>query len=106
MQLRGTTVFSPLRRSLTPILLSIGLLALAPWGPARLRAQMNDVYTDQGPEMIGQAAPPWNVRDWINSTPLEISQFRGKVVLLRGLGNHWVLCTFSDAYRHGFRACC
>ncbi|HEV8130304.1 MAG TPA: redoxin domain-containing protein [Acidobacteriota bacterium] len=33
--------------------------------------------------LIGSRAPEWNNRDWINSKPLNLSDLRGKVVLLR-----------------------
>ena len=34
-------------------------------------------------ELIGQPAPAWQHRGWVNSDPLELSQLRGKVVLIR-----------------------
>ena len=37
----------------------------------------------EGQELIGRLAPPLNLKDWLNSKPLEISDLRGKVVLLR-----------------------
>src|SRR3989338_8628837 len=37
----------------------------------------------EGDELIGQPAPEWDVRDWINSKPLQLNDLRGKVVLVR-----------------------
>jgi peroxiredoxin len=37
----------------------------------------------EGAELIGEPAPPLSLRYWLNSEPLEISDLRGKVVLLR-----------------------
>jgi peroxiredoxin len=37
----------------------------------------------EGQELIGTLAPPLNLKDWLNSKPLEMSDLRGKVVLLR-----------------------
>ncbi|MBI4460582.1 MAG: redoxin domain-containing protein [Acidobacteria bacterium] len=34
-------------------------------------------------ELIGQVAPEWSVRGWVNSKPMDIGQVAGKVVLLR-----------------------
>lgn len=36
-----------------------------------------------GDQLIGTKAPEWNNDRWINSSPLTVSQLRGKVVLLR-----------------------
>ncbi|MEO8215020.1 MAG: TlpA disulfide reductase family protein [Myxococcales bacterium] len=33
--------------------------------------------------MIGTAAPPWTVSDWIGSDPMTLESLRGKVVLVR-----------------------
>ncbi len=33
--------------------------------------------------LIGTKAPEWQVTDWFNSTPLKLSELRGKVVLVR-----------------------
>lgn len=37
----------------------------------------------EGGELLGKAAPPLGLKDWLNSPPLEIAELRGKVVLLR-----------------------
>ncbi|OGX04736.1 MAG: alkyl hydroperoxide reductase [Omnitrophica bacterium RIFCSPLOWO2_12_FULL_50_11] len=37
----------------------------------------------EGDELIGQPAPEWDIRDWINSKPLQLNDLRGKVVLVR-----------------------
>ena len=34
-------------------------------------------------KLLGHVAPEWQVTNWINSTPLQLSGLRGKVVLLR-----------------------
>jgi peroxiredoxin len=37
----------------------------------------------EGGELIGQPARPWRAAHWINSEALELSQLRGRVVLVR-----------------------
>jgi peroxiredoxin len=37
----------------------------------------------EGQELLGKAAPPLALKNWLNSKPLETSDLRGKVVLLR-----------------------
>src|SRR3989304_4390903 len=34
-------------------------------------------------QMIGQPAPEWKLKEWVNSPGLEIDQLSGKVILLR-----------------------
>ena len=41
---------------------------------------------------IGDPAPPLNLRHWVNSTPLEMSSLRGKVVLIRWWTDGCSLC--------------
>jgi peroxiredoxin len=49
-----------------------------------LRAQFSTAELSAGEDqMIGQPAPSWVHRGWVNSQPLEARQLRGKVVLLR-----------------------
>jgi peroxiredoxin len=36
-----------------------------------------------GGELLGQPAPAWHVAHWVNSPALELSQLRGRVVLVR-----------------------
>jgi peroxiredoxin len=36
-----------------------------------------------GSELVGQPAPPLQLKQWVNSPPLEIADLRGKVVLIR-----------------------
>jgi peroxiredoxin len=36
-----------------------------------------------GDRLIGTVAPEWSNQQWINSTPLRITQLKGKVVLIR-----------------------
>ena len=43
---------------------------------------------DGSAQRIGEVAPPWSTRGWINSTPLDVGQLRGKVVLLRFFHNN------------------
>jgi peroxiredoxin len=38
---------------------------------------------DPGRELIGKPAPPLRLENWLNSKPLEMTDLRGKVVLLR-----------------------
>ena len=59
------------------------LLAAVLLGPA-LRAQYSAADQSSGAgELIGQPAPAWLHRGWVNSPPLEIGQLKGKVILLR-----------------------
>jgi len=37
----------------------------------------------EGQELLGKPAPPLALKDWLNSKPLEMSDLRGKVILLR-----------------------
>lgn len=37
----------------------------------------------EGQELIGTAAPPLRLKNWLNSKPLDISDLQGKVALLR-----------------------
>ena len=49
-----------------------------------LQAQFSTADLASGAtELIGQPAPSWAHRGWVNSDPLELSQLRGKVVLMR-----------------------
>ena len=36
-----------------------------------------------GSELLGRPAPPLDIKQWLNSKPLEMSDLRGSVVLLR-----------------------
>jgi peroxiredoxin len=47
----------------------------------------------EGQELIGTPAPPLHLKDWLNSNPLEISDLRGKVVLLRWWTQGCPYCT-------------
>lgn len=54
------------------------------WFPVLLRAQLTTAELASGSQqMIGQMAPAWTHRGWVNSQPLEIGQLVGKVILLR-----------------------
>ena len=70
------------------VILAGTILCLALGGAVRLGAQ----EIGQEPEaasssMIGQMAPAWSTQGWANSEPIELKQFRGKVVLLRFLND-------------------
>jgi hypothetical protein len=60
--------------------LAFGLFGLLPL----LRAQYStaDQASGEG-EMIGKPAPAWVPRGWVNSPPIEIGQWRGRVILVR-----------------------
>lgn len=49
--------------------------------PAALKARAP--IEAEGQELIGKPAPSLALKDWLNSKPLEMSDLRGKVVLLR-----------------------
>lgn len=38
---------------------------------------------DDGSELVGRVAPPWQLESWANSEPLELADLRGRVVVLR-----------------------
>ncbi len=52
-------------------------------GPHHHAAVSSADRTAAGTELIGQLAPGWSIRDWLNSPPLELQELRGKVVLVR-----------------------
>jgi len=60
-------------------------LILAMGSLSRLAAQLGDgdFVSDSAVIRAGRVAPSWNVRDWINSPPLDLEQLQGKVVLMR-----------------------
>ncbi|MBI4478937.1 MAG: redoxin domain-containing protein [Acidobacteria bacterium] len=51
--------------------------------PCGLLAQDYGELSSGSTELIGQMAPPWSLRGWVNSKPLDIGKLQGKVVLLR-----------------------
>lgn len=62
------------------------LLCFALWMavPCALAAQESYGELSSGStELIGQMAPSWSLRGWVNSKPLDIGQLQGKVLLLR-----------------------
>jgi len=65
------------------------VLGLALWlaGAAGLQAQGSQDSMDEmsmgSRRMVGEVAPPWKSRGWVNTQPLDISQLQGKVILLR-----------------------
>ena len=78
------------------------LSAVAGFAAAKLGYSAED-----GSELIGKMAPPLQLKDWINSPPLEMTGLRGKVVLLRWWTEGCPLCAatapslrnFDAAYR-------
>jgi thiol-disulfide isomerase/thioredoxin len=46
----------------------------------------------EGEELIGTAAPAFQLEHWLNSAPLEISGLRGKVLLVRWWTDTCELC--------------
>ncbi len=54
----------------------------------------------QGSLAVGQAAPPWTPRGWVNAASLELKQLRGKVILLRFLSDDTTgAVSVSELYR-------
>ena len=51
-------------------------------------------------QMIGEMAPLWSPRGWVNSKPLDVTQLLGKVVLLRFFNDHPTGATsLNELYR-------
>jgi peroxiredoxin len=77
------------RRNLLFGILSAPFAALSPrFGRAR------DLKHPDGSDLVGRPAPPLELKQWLHSQPLEMSDLRGKVVLLRW----WTQgCPFCDA---------
>ncbi len=48
-----------------------------------------------GTELIGTAAQPWQLSDWKNSKPLQLSQLKGRVVVIRFWTNGCQFCVRS-----------
>jgi hypothetical protein len=65
------------------MMVGLGLFCLIPL----LRAQhpMDEMASGET-EMIGKPAPDWKPRGWVNSPPVEIDQWSGRVILLRFFG--------------------
>lgn len=58
------------------------------------RLPAGELNSSDGHELIGTPAPPLHLKRWIHSPPLEISDLRGRVVLLRW----WTQgCPFCEA---------
>ena len=56
--------------------------------PVLLRAQYSVADMSTGrTELIGQPAPVWSLRGWVNSEPMKLEQLRGQVVLIRFFGD-------------------
>jgi peroxiredoxin len=59
---------------------------LAAGSASNVAAQLGDddeFVSDASAIRAGRVAPSWNVRDWVNSPPLDLGQLQGKVVLVR-----------------------
>lgn len=75
---------------------------LAAGSAEQLVAQIRDedIASSSSAIKVGQVAPAWSVRNWINSGPLDIAQLRGKVVLLRFFSdNPSSAATLNEFYR-------
>jgi thiol-disulfide isomerase/thioredoxin len=59
------------------------VLRVAALSPSLAAISARTVVQTEGQELIGTAAPPLHLKDWLNSKPLEISDLRGEVALLR-----------------------
>ena len=69
-----------LRRGARPATFAALLALLAAGGAA---AQTTAELASGSNSMIGQVAPAWQQRGWVNSEPIEPGQLLGKVILLR-----------------------
>ena len=60
-------------------------LVLLAGSASQARAQFgsDDFASDADAVKTGRVAPSWQIRDWINSPPLDLGQLLGKVVLVR-----------------------
>jgi hypothetical protein len=83
--------------------LQVLALILATGSASPLSAQFGDddeFVSDASAIRAGRVAPSWNVRDWINSPPLDLTELLGKVVLLRFFSdNPSSAATLNDFYR-------
>lgn len=59
------------------------LITLAPIVILLFLAGAGNHPSQEGDDLIGKPAQEWEVRDWINSKPLQLKDLRGKVVLVR-----------------------
>ena len=94
----GKAVYSAFR---TFILAMLSILFLT---ETMLQAQFSTADMASGAnELIGQPAPAWAHRGWVNSSPLELSQLRGKAVLIRFFDDQPVgaaaVRQLNDSYR-------
>ena len=79
------------------VMLLLGV-ARAPQLAAQIRDE--DFASSSSAIKVGQVAPAWSVRNWINSPPLDIAQLRGKVILLRFFSdNPASAATLNEFYR-------
>ncbi len=88
---RYLSILNPIKTALVAILrayntdmkrrpLLLGLLGAA--AGSILPAEKSSAHAD-GSELLGLPAPRFDLKEWINSPPLEITDLRGKVVLVR-----------------------
>jgi len=72
------------------VLLALWLLSYSP-NLSSSKAQAQSPHRE-GDDRIGVAAPEFNLQHWTNSPPLEISNLKGKVVLVRWWTDTCDLC--------------
>jgi peroxiredoxin len=63
--------------------LAVAMVTAATWGLVAPGAARAADAAREGAELIGTAAPPWQLDDWIGSPALTLAGLRGKVVLVR-----------------------
>src|SRR5258708_36221024 len=63
----------------------------APLAALSLRAR--DLKHPDGSELVGRPAPPLEIKQWLHSQPMEMSDLRGKVVLQRWWTQSCPVCT-------------
>ena len=69
--------------------LTTAILVALFFAPSPLPAQYSTADMASGSkELIGQPAPVWLHRGWVNSEPLELKDLRGKIVLIRFFGDN------------------
>lgn len=67
------------------------LFLIVAFCPASRWAQAQNSHSE-GEDRIGTAAPAFGLQHWVNSSPLEISDLKGKVVLVRWWTDTCNLC--------------
>jgi thiol-disulfide isomerase/thioredoxin len=59
-----------------------------------------DLKHPDGTELVGSLAPPLEIKQWLHSQPMEVSDLRGKVVLLRWWTQGCPFCTATAPALH------